>query len=146
MNNLLGLQGLSQRRIALTLTAITRWHHERNLPPPPLTHPHVCDLIKAIRNAAFFTIQLWGMTRFSRESREGIPLAKITTRLKHQLVAPCPTQPPSSHSLRKSAARLLTDNGISPDIIHEIGRWKSDAHFVYTSPSDSKRLDVIADI
>eukprot|EP00921_Rhytidocystis_pertsovi_P020013 GHVQ01031759.1.p1 GENE.GHVQ01031759.1~~GHVQ01031759.1.p1 ORF type:complete len:339 (-),score=22.31 GHVQ01031759.1:4-1020(-) len=261
MNNLLDLQGLSQRCIALTLTAITRWHHERNLPPPPLTHPHVCDLIKAlnktgnnrtlkaapfvdrsilmnmlrywtshstavntftnIRNAAFFTIQLWGMTRFSevanlkpenvvnhdnhitvtiaksktdqvargtqviipRESREGIPLAKIITRLKHltphdtyllpsisyegrvnhnipisntawnlalrkayQLVAPCPTHPPSSHSLRKSAARLLTDNGISPDIIHEIGRWKSDAHFVYTSPSDSKRLDVIADI
>eukprot|EP00921_Rhytidocystis_pertsovi_P020022 GHVQ01031770.1.p1 GENE.GHVQ01031770.1~~GHVQ01031770.1.p1 ORF type:complete len:171 (-),score=13.49 GHVQ01031770.1:4-516(-) len=162
------------------------------------SHSTAVNTFTNIRNAAFFTIQLWGMTRFSevanqvargtqviipRESREGIPLAKIITRLKHltphdtyllpsisyegrvnhnipisntawnlalrkayQLVAPCPTHPPSSHSLRKSAARLLTDNGISPDIIHEIGRWKSDAHFVYTSPSDSKRLDVIADI
>jgi hypothetical protein len=53
-----------------------------------------------------------------------------------------PGQQFNGHSLRKGGATDLCLSGVQPDVIRQMGRWKSDAYKLYVNPDTTHLLDV----
>lgn len=50
----------------------------------------------------------------------------------------------TSHSIRKTATRVLGQAGVQEETVFHIGGWRSDAHRVYTAPSTEDKLHAVA--